>query len=186
MKRYKPGRSASTRGSFPEVVTQLCEAFENSVPCRDGQRYVPSKVFFITPYAIDARTLETRFAKISGPGYRGLKIIDGSKLESLVRKNLPSLVIELCGEEYDISQAVATLLNNKALLRALNFHVERPIESFYVDIDLSVGKLASRLLLLGRLHPVSSGVQLAPDGWISLKNLASKAKRVLAWIIHEI
>jgi hypothetical protein len=166
-KCYKLPRSSAAKGNFTEILTQLTLACENPVPYLDGHTYVPSTVFFVTPFPISTRTLQARVPKARELRYKGLRIIDGPRLAQLLPTHLPAVANELCGTDYNMPRAVTSQLNNSALMRALNVNssLERPIESFYTDIDLSIGKEISRVLLLGKLQPRRERISLEEDQW---------------------
>src|SRR5262245_45981445 len=63
VKRYKPSRRARDGQSFSEIVTQLSQCIETAVPNANGHVYQPTTVYLVTPYAIDTRTLSSRFEK---------------------------------------------------------------------------------------------------------------------------
>jgi hypothetical protein len=70
VKRFKPSRKAADTRSFSEVVTQLSQAAEQSVPHMNGHTYRPTKIYFITPYTIDTRVLESRFEGFQAISHR--------------------------------------------------------------------------------------------------------------------
>ena len=84
VKRYKPSASASDKRSFSNVVNQLQQASEKEIPCLDGKSYIPEVIYFITPFLIDARSLESRFEGYTALRMRRIKIIDGSNLSALI------------------------------------------------------------------------------------------------------
>ena len=110
VKRYKPSRKAADKRSFGEIVTRLSTATETKVPSIDGVQYLPQTVYFITPFQIDTRTLQSRFDGYVALRPRGVKIIDGVKLVSLVLERAPSIASELCGRAFELRVAVESRL----------------------------------------------------------------------------
>ena len=170
VKRYKPTRKASDTASFSEVVTQLSQCVETEVPYTDGQSYLPSAVYFVTPYEIDTRTLNSRFAKVAALRQFRVKIIDGAKLARLLRERVPSVAADLLGVSDQISQAIAPQLSNQVLMSALGFQATRHIKEFYTDIDIAVGHVHARYFLSSQFHPKSRTFDLREHEWESLKS----------------
>jgi len=178
VKLYKPSRKAADKRSFSEIVTQLSQASETPIPCRDGQSYLPRTVYFITPFLLDTRVLLSRFNRFSSLRSRGIKIIDGHKLCQLIPIHCSSLLAFLCGDEFLMDKAIDSQLNNEILLEALSFPHGRPIESFYTDIDLSVGKRSVRQFLFGQVGIQEQYLELDEKHWVYLKQLSQKAEKV--------
>ena len=61
IKKYRSHRKASDLRSFSELVTQLSQAAEKKLPNISGRTYLPSIIYFITPFRIDANSLKSRF-----------------------------------------------------------------------------------------------------------------------------
>lgn len=176
IKRFKPARSSSSENSFAGLLTQVAQATEKKIPHNNGNKYFPRTFYFVTPYPLDTRTLETRFAKVSALKQHGLKIIEGEKLLDLIKKYLPSIAQQIFDVPPDIPKATADLLNNKILLGALKSPSNHHIESFYTDIDFSVGNVNARLFLLANLKLQETKVDLEENEWSEFKWLSSQCK----------
>jgi signal transduction histidine kinase len=97
VKKVRPSAAASDSQNFSEIVNQLQPATEKRVPYVDGQEYLPSIVYFITPFQVDTRALRTRFEAYSSLRQHGVKIIDGPLLAQLLKKHHPTLALTLSG-----------------------------------------------------------------------------------------
>lgn len=145
-------RSGSDDPTFSELVTQLSQAGEKVVPTLEGVA-TPSQVILITPYPVDARSLQSRFEAYSALRTRNLRIIDGAKLASLVSQHLPHVVLRFGAGTDMISQLMVPQLNNLPLMQALGSNTRKEIEHFYTDIDFTVGRWTTRLFLSSSFMP---------------------------------
>lgn len=179
IKHFKPGGKTYSSQGFAYLVTQLSQAGEKAIPHSSGQAYLPSTVYFVTPYALDVRTLSTRFDKFTALKQVGLKIIDGPKLACLLQKRLPELVQKLLGHTPDIKKAIAHRLNNDILLDALNCPTQHSIEGLYTDVDFSLGSRGARIFLLAKLAPRKVQEKLNEADWHSFQYLSSLTERIL-------
>ena len=57
VKKFKPTAKSSGGQNFSEVVNQLQQAIEKKIPNVDGLKYLPTIVYFITPFQVDTRAL---------------------------------------------------------------------------------------------------------------------------------
>jgi len=179
IKRFKPERKTYSSRGFAYLITQLSQACERRVPHSDGQEYLPRTVYFVTPYALDARTLSARFEKIAALKQVGVKIIDGPKLANLLKKRLPQLVEKLLGHTSNIKKAVANRINNDILLNALNCPSRHPIEGLYIDVDFALGSRGARIFLLSDLSPRTVELHLNETEWYNFLDISSLTERVL-------
>jgi len=179
VKMYKPSARASDGKAFSEIVNQLQSASEKAVPHVDGTQQVPSTVYFITPYQVDTRALETRFEAYSLVRRNGLKIIDGPLLAKLVRQYLPEIVPGLIGIEHALQTSMADKLTNRDLLRALGVEEPRKISSFYCDLDFIVGSATSSFFLIPQVSGTTE-VELTKKEWNQFKPICMKAEEVFA------
>ena len=127
VKRFKPARSSSSQKSFVGLINQVSQATERRVPHSNGHTYLPRTFYFVTPYPLDNRTLETRFEKVASLRQHGLKIIDGTRLLNLIEKHLPDVARRLFGGAPDIHAALMGQLNNSTLLGAIKCSSEHHI-----------------------------------------------------------
>lgn len=172
LKLFKSSASASDNRGFANVVTQLSQAADEGVPHTDGNMYHASRVYFVSPFSLDTRALSARFE-----GYTSLKhvrprIIDGAKLAKLVAEKLPEVAAALLGPLYQLKSLQRTVLDNSALMDALDVREHRDISTFYCDIAFEVGRKTSRLLLLGdAAKPIKKRLSLSEARWKALRRL---------------
>ena len=178
VKKTKPSAAANSKNSFSEIITQLQQASEKLVPCLDGIARRPDKIYFITPYQIDTRSLESRFEGMSTLTLRGVKVLDGvSVYEQLVR-TLPNLIENVCGDEFSIKHGLlANNVSNADLLSALNYSDVKNIEDFYCDLDFSVGRLTSKLFFAFDFNGKSEIHDLDPVAWTKLHRVTDRILR---------
>jgi len=175
VKKTKPTAVASdTANSFSEIVTQLQQAAEEPIPLLNGKTQKPNKVYFITPYDIDVRVLESRFAGLQHLSLKNVQVLDGTRVISTLDRKLPSLVDSLCGDEFVIQSD--TLLNscNQDLLSALNYQSEKNIVDFYCDLDFSVGRITSKLFFSLTFSPKDLKLSVSSTRWPLIKGTAER------------
>ena len=179
IKLFKPGRKTYSSQGFAYLITQLSQACEKPVPHSSGQAYLPRTVYFVTPYALNVRTLSARFEKVAALRQVGVKIIDGPKLAHLLQTRLPELTRKLLGHTPDIKNVVANQLNNDILLDALNCPTRHRIDDLYTNLDFSLGGRGARIFLLAKLAPRKVEKEFNEADWHSFQYLSSLTERVL-------
>jgi len=172
VKRYKPTSRAADPHSFSEIVTQLSQAIEKEVPHSNGQRYLPNKVFFISPYRVDCKALQSRFEGLKSIRHR-VSIIDGQKLASLMLEYLPAEAARLLGPQFEIGSAMIPELSNRALLSALHYGQQKDLKQIYTDIDFFLGKISTRFFFGSDFRPKIVSELLEVDQWHELNRLSS-------------
>jgi len=175
VKRYRLTAKARDVRSFSEVVTQLSQALEKPIVTLTGT-IVPSAVYFVTPYALDTRALESRFEGHQSLRHRNARVIDGVQLLTLLQSKCPEVLCEFTGDVLQLNSRLVTALNNDALMRALNADATRHLKEIYTDIDLSIGSPATRRFLLGQFQPKVTDVRLDRLNWNLLIASAAAAK----------
>lgn len=175
VKKTKPSAAARSKNSFSEIITQLQQASEKFVPCLDGISRRPDKIYFVTPYQIDTRALESRFEGMSTLAYRGVKVLDGTSIYDQLLRTLPNLVEEVCGNDFAIKHRLLTKnVSNADLLSALNYSSEKNIEDFYCDLDFSVGRLTSKLFFSFNFKGQNEAHELDPIAWTKLQRITDR------------
>ncbi len=175
VKKTKPSAAAKSKSSFSEIITQLQQASEKLVPCLDGISRRPDRIYFVTPYQIDTRSLESRFEGMSTLTHRGVRVLDGVAIYEQLLRTLPKLVEDLCGDEFAIKHGLlAKNVSNADLLSALNYSSEKNIEDFYCDLDFSVGRLTSKLFFAFDFNGKSEVHDLDPIAWTKLQRITDR------------
>lgn len=175
VKKTRPTAVASdVKNSFSEIVTQLQQASEENIPLLNGTLQRPNRVYFITPFEIDVRALESRFGGLQHLSLRNVRVLDGANVVDSLQKKLPKLADSLCGDDYMLQAGALLNLSNQDLLSALNFSVEKDIVDFYCDLDFSVGRVTSKLFFSLGFAPnvLSSGA--SPLRWTAIKSAANQ------------
>nr|WP_320191394.1 hypothetical protein [uncultured Desulfobacter sp.] len=173
VKKFKPSPKASDKNSFSEVVTQLQQASEKKIPNADGVKYSPEKVYFITPFPLEVRALESRFEGLSNLRHRRVKIIDGPKLTQLLITKVPHLVENIIGKGSLIVDATISSLTNKELLNALNYNSDIDIASFYSDLEFGIGKITTKFFSILTFQPQKISIKCDKDEWQNLKRISN-------------
>jgi hypothetical protein len=168
VKRYKPSKVAADKHSFSEIVTQICQCIETPVPYTDGNTYLPSLVYFVTPYAVDTHTLNTRFSKVAALKQSRVKLLDGPKLASLLEERVPDVFSRLLGGVHQIGKVIGPHLSNSILMSALGFQTDRHIKDFYTDIDIAVGYIQAKYLLASQFTPITKRFEADAERWEQL------------------
>lgn len=144
VKKIRLTAVASDDKSFLEVVRQLEQCCEMEVPnVDDGMNYLPTKIYFFTPYPIDTRALMTRFKGYQRLKERQVQVIDGDFLAKQVEKKLPDVFCEFMGDQQLIKDRIVGSLDNKELLNALQFGAYVDLSRIYSDLDFCLGGVSS-------------------------------------------
>lgn len=175
VKKYKPTAKAGDKRSFGGIITQLHQAAEKKVPNLDGQQYLPSKLFFITPFEIDTRALETRFEAYEA--LRRVKIIDGIILVELLKKHVPHLLKEYTESTFLNQEYFLNHLNNNDLLNALNTATKSDSSMVYCDLEFGVGKITSKAFFSLSFIPSKNDYKLTQEDWNNFKLRCSLAEK---------
>lgn len=177
VKKYKPTARAADKQSFGGIVTQLQQAAEKKVPHLDGQQYWPSKLFFITPFVIDTRALQTRFEAYEALKPRRVKIIDGIILVSLLKKHVSHRLKEYTESTYLNQEYLLTHLNNNDLLNALNTDTKSDSNMVYCDLEFGVGKITSKAFFSLSFIPCKNDYKVSQEDWNNFKARCSLAEK---------
>ncbi len=98
VKKTRFSAAASSPRVFSEIVTQLSQAIEKKVPDLDGTEKKPHNIFFITPYEINTRELESRSEGYSALRSQGVRVYDGNNIAKQLIDRKLAVVTELLGE----------------------------------------------------------------------------------------
>ncbi len=183
VKKLQPSGSATGNNSFSSLINQLQQCCEKSIPYKDGLRHFPEKVYFITPFEVNAHSLESRFE-----GYqqlRRVKIIDGPKIVSLIEKYLPDILVNLASPLLKIHKSTLKDLTNVTLMQALEQPEGRPVVSFYTDIDFTIGSPSTQKLF-NDLKPndkIKASINLS--NWFDYQLLAEKLLNIIGCELFE-
>lgn len=169
VKKYKPSAKSSGGNTFSEVVNQLQQASETEIPNIDGKKYLPSNIYFVTPYTVTTRSLESRFDGYLNLKYRNVKVVDGIKLSKLVRDRLPQIANDLIGEKYLIQNVLKNDLVNKELFEALNVEPLGDIKQYYMDLELALGDRLTKIFFEPKENCKSIKVKLKKDEYEDLQ-----------------
>lgn len=180
VKKTRPSAVASDSNSFAAIVTQLQQAAEEPVSLLTVER-VPNRVYFITPFQIDIRSLESRYAKMTELSLRNVKVLDGPMIAAAVCSHIPELAEKICGEEHAIKEISLASYSNKDLLSALHYSNLKDVGEFYCDLDFSVGRVTSKLFFSLEFDPKLVAHRVGVMRWHQVAN-AAKAFRETAGV----
>lgn len=166
VKKIRYNAKAASRRSFSEIVNQLQQAYEKKVPNVDGNSYYPSYIYFVTPYDIDTRSLQTRFEAVENLRRNRIKIIDGSLIVRLLNDHLPDVVVSIVGDELAITKVMLENLTNVDLCSALNRAARVDLSSFYCDLEFSIGRTTSNIFFARKYKPKTLSVKYN-ETWLS-------------------
>lgn len=171
VKRFKLSASSSSSYSFSEVVNQLQQASENKIPDIDKNLTLPDKILFITPFQIETRTLESRFAGYEQLRNKSVKVIDGPKFINLLKSKCPDLYQELVGEKIVFENIIINQLVNLELSNALKLKNTFDINKIYSDLEFGIGKLSSKIFCSYEFNPISKHINLNYNDWNEAKSI---------------
>lgn len=169
VKRFKFSAKSSSTNSFSEVVTQLQQASENKIPDIDKNLILPDKILFITPFQVETRALESRFAGYGQLRNRSIKVIDGPKFIDLLKSKCPDLYQELVGEKNVFENIIINQLVNLELSNALKLRTTFDINKIYSDLEFGIGKLSSKIFCSYEFSHVSKYISLNYNEWNAIK-----------------
>jgi len=168
------------------------KCFTKSVLYTDKSVHLPSEAILITTYAVDTKSLQTRFSLHPNLKDQRIKIIDGLKLVTLLMKHKPDIVKELMGINVEITSKLRPALNNRTLLAALGARREKDIKTIYSDIDFSLGKISTNLFFNYTFKPIKQHtIEISKNDWELFKkvfNVITKefSSNFLGYSIEEI
>jgi hypothetical protein len=175
VKKTKPTSVASdVRNSFSEIITQLQQAAEEAIPLLSGLYQKPNRVYFITPYEIDVRALESRFAGLQHLTLKNVRVLDGSNVVDSLSKRLPQLADLLCGTDFNLQAGALLNFSNQDLLSALNYPAEKDLINSYCDLDFSVGRVTSKLFFSLGFAPQVLPFSVSGVRWSAIKEAAHR------------
>ena len=169
VKRVKFSASSSSNDSFSEVVNQLQQASENRIPDIDKNLTFPDKILFITPFQVETRALESRFAGYEQLRNKSVKIIDGPKFIYLLKIKCPELYQELVGEKFVFENIIINQLVNLELSNALKLKNTFDINKIYTDLEFGIGKLSSKIFCSYEFNPICKHIILNYNDWNEIK-----------------
>jgi hypothetical protein len=173
VKKTTASAAAGSSTSFSGIINQLQQAAEKEVPNLTGQKQRPNQVFFITPYAIETRALESRFEAVQTLATRGVRVLDGRLICEALVQRLPKLANELSGNEFVLHEPGLAVLSNADLLSALNYSKQKSIADFYCDLDFGVGKVTTKMFFSMDFDPHDQQVSMDVSRWSSLEEILS-------------
>jgi len=185
VKKIKPSAAVGKTNSFAGIVSQLQQAAEKKVPSLSGRMQLPSNVYFITPFEINTRALESRFEGVASLAPRGVRILDGRSVVDQLIIHLPDLVEKICGEGFLFKQKLLSNISNADLLSALEYGGEKKITDFYCDLDFGVGKVTTKAIFAMEFTPRIVSYSTPQDRWASFKSYISEVEDSLGARVLE-
>ncbi|SDH15066.1 NACHT domain-containing protein [Janthinobacterium sp. YR213] len=179
VKKTTASAAAGDSNSFAGIVTQIQQASEKKVPSLSGHSQYPNFVYFITPFDIDTRALESRFETYSTLTTRNVRVLDGRIIASQLIEKLPDLADLICGESFVIKNKLLSNISNSDLLSALNYSGEKNTNDFYCDLDFGVGRVTTKLFLSMEFCAMNSKHSIHPSKWNNLESLAVEIEHLL-------
>ena len=98
----------------------------------------------------------------------------------LVNDRLPAIARELIGPLFGLAKTVLPDLNNDILMHALDAKAGRDIRSFYIDLDLAIGKSSSRLIFVPHFETSTVLFSLGEEEWRNFSRLCADLSAKLA------
>lgn len=179
VKKTTASAAAGDSNSFGGIVTQIQQASEKKVPSISGHSQYPNFVYFITPFEIDTRALESRFEAYSTLTTRNVKVLDGRIIANQLIDKLPDLADFFCGESFVLKEKLLSNISNSDLLSALNYSGEKNTSDFYCDLDFGVGRVTTKSFLSMEFCATNTKHSIHSAKWKNLENLATEIERIL-------
>lgn len=185
VKKIKPSAAVGKSNSFAGIVSQLQQAAEKKVPSLSGRIQLPTNIYFITPYEINTRALESRFEGVASLTPRGVRILDGRSVVEQLIIHLPDLVEKICGEGFVFKQKLLSNISNADLLSALEYGGEKKITDFYCDLDFGVGKVTTKALFSMEFTPNTVSYLMPQSRWGNFKSYICEVEESLGTRVLE-
>jgi len=178
VKKYQiSAKSADVDKNFATIVCQLQQASEQKVKHTDGNEYKPNKVYFVTPYCIGNRALESRFSKYQEIHPNGVKIIEGYKLIELCNVMMSGLLDRVLGldgyEEY-----AKAIWNNTDVMSALNSDSCVNLLDIYTDLEISIGDVSSTNLYSEQFAKTGTKRKLTDKDWHAIRDTVRQIQEI--------
>jgi hypothetical protein len=185
VKKVKPSAAVGKTNSFAAIVSQLQQAAEKKVPSLSGIAQLPNHIYFITPFEIDIRALESRFEGVASLTPRGVRILDGRLVVHQLTTYLPDVVEKICGEAVVIKQRLLSNISNADLLSALEYTGEKKISDFYCDLDFGVGKVTTKALFAMEFSPKTVSYSVPESRWPAFKTMVGEIESLLSCFVLD-
>jgi hypothetical protein len=163
VKKIRPSVSTRDDSSFSDLVNQLQQATEKTIPNLDGNKYSPKRVLFITPYDVNTRAVQSRFEKYRELKPLGVTILDGTRVAELLISRCPEVARALMGHAAAVASSTLMHLSNEILMQALSVSRARNIGDFYCDLEFAIGKRTNKLLHANTISVSKTSVEPTGD-----------------------
>ncbi|WP_027672543.1 NACHT domain-containing protein [Rheinheimera baltica] len=99
-----------------------------------------SKIYIVTPYEISERVAESSNGAIKELTKKGVKILDGEKIYSLLKEHNPHLLSNFIGESTEVWGKIFEAVNrhNQAIWNSLNYKNKKEISNIYCNIGFNI------------------------------------------------
>jgi hypothetical protein len=138
VKRLKfTGRVTDSAHLYP-VLTQLAQCLIEPIRLRDGTERCANRVWLVSPYEFVSTALDSAFARFQQARLENIRIVDGTRLLSLIQKHAPQTLVMLGDNS---SLYVMNVRRDVALLHeAAVFHMtgKPSLSSLYVELGSSL------------------------------------------------
>ncbi|WP_170960640.1 NACHT domain-containing protein [Vibrio lentus] len=155
----------SSSKSFQQLLTQLDQMTHEPAICPDsGKEVMLSELIFVTPYEIPEKSFDTHSGAYKDVIAKGVKVIDGKKILSLIDQHKPELIREISGDGAYIGEKIKPALSNKALMDALHFNETKQLCDIYCETKLELGNtrdIDNDQLI--RYEYTSTKIKISPD-----------------------
>ena len=173
--------SSRKKNSFADLISQLEVASETPVLLPEGIKRIPHYVFFVTPFIIPTRVLESRpeFVRISEK--TRFQIIDGSLIARLIEKELPRIFSEIVGPVELAKKATNRYDGRKPLMVSIRSNRNMDFSEYYCDLEFTPGRDESHFFfdLSGNLPASPISPAISETEWDKLEQLISQISKPL-------
>ncbi|MFT7640349.1 MAG: flagellar biosynthesis GTPase FlhF, partial [Pirellulaceae bacterium] len=138
VKKFKFSASSSTSSSFSGLMNQLSQAQSEGVPGIDGTVHRPFEVLFVSPFAIDVRSLSSQFEGYKLLRGERIRILDGPHVARLLKEHAPKLLAKLGGARYAVDLSLTVASQNAELMKALESSRTIDLSNVYCDVKFKL------------------------------------------------
>ena len=139
LKKLRFSGKSSNPQSLAGMITQLKQLIdEPTIDPTTNQERLPDRAWFITPFAINRKVLETTLKRLQDLEHHNVTVIDGPLLLELALEHLPGTVLKLDADR-NYRRGLKEFVNKIPESLAFRPGLKLLLDNLYVDISFTYG-----------------------------------------------
>jgi energy-coupling factor transporter ATP-binding protein EcfA2 len=155
-KRINFSGNSASMGHPHALLTQISQCFKEPIKLKNGVMRKANRIWFISPYELNAPALESSFQGIADSITNRIKIIDGPKLLIQIRGSAPEILAELGDKRLVYIERLRAEIHEVAEATAFKLNKSFSLLPTHVNLDGSLGTRQLARIALGRFEPQNS------------------------------